>query len=73
MSNPKPDDRRDNAFKIKANIKSTKAQIEAANEMIAETSDEKMKKTLQEKNERRNEALRAMGEELPDELPHDKR
>ena len=72
MSNNKPDDRRDNAAKIKENIKSTKVQMEAADEMIAMTSDDKTKKDLQEKNERRQEALIGMAKELEDENHHSK-
>lgn len=63
----KPDDRRDNVDKIKYNIGKTIQNIELAEEMIAKTDDEKMKKTLEEKNERRREALHGMREEIRDE------
>lgn len=64
---PKPDDRRDNVEKIQYNIGKTIQNIELAEEMIAKTDDEKMKKTLMEKNERRREALKGMREEIRDE------
>ena len=64
---PKPDDRRDNVDKIQYNISKTIQNIELAEEMIAKTDDEKMKKTLEEKNERRREALESMRKEIRDE------
>ena len=67
MNQNKPDDRRDNASKIKANIASVKANIEAADEMIAITSDDKTKKDLQAKNERREVAINSLENELKDE------
>ena len=67
---PKPDDRADNARRIEKNIGYTIQNMEAADEMIAETSDEKMKKTLADKNERRRQALKGMREEIRDEAEH---
>ncbi len=49
----KPDDRRDNVDKIQYNITKTIQNCELADEMIAKTDDEKTKKTLIEKNERK--------------------
>jgi len=66
-SKPNPDDRSDNAERIQRNINFTLKNMEAADEMIEETPDEKMKKTLAEKNERRREALRGMRSEMRDE------
>lgn len=66
-SKPNPDDRSDNAERIQRNIDFTIKNMEAADEMIEETPDEKMKKTLAEKNERRREALRGMRSEMRDE------
>ncbi|ABS33157.1 small acid-soluble spore protein Tlp [Clostridium botulinum] len=63
----KPDDRRDNVDKIQYNITKTIQNCELADEMIAKTDDEKTKKTLIEKNERRREALDGMREEIKDE------
>ncbi len=63
----KPDDRRDNVDKIEYNIGKTLQNIELANEMIDVTDDQKMKQTLEAKNERRKDALKGMREEIKDE------
>lgn len=63
----KPDDRRDNAEKIKRNIESTERNIEAAEEMIAKTSDGKARQDLTEKNERRARAIPGMEREMREE------
>ena len=63
----KPDNRADNASKIKANIESTKWNMEAAREMIAETSDEKTKEDLKAKNHRRADAIAGMEKEMKQE------
>lgn len=68
----KPDDRRDNVDKIQYNIDKTIENCEHANEMIAKTSDEKMEETLEEKNERRREALKGMRSEIRDEAIYQK-
>lgn len=62
-----PDDRRDNVEKIQRNINYTIQNIELAEEMIAKTDDEKMKKELEAKNERRRDALDGMRKEIKDE------
>ncbi len=54
-----PDDRSDNAKKIKQNIDGTIRNMEAAEEAIAGSSDSEMKKALEEKNERRKQARTA--------------
>jgi small acid-soluble spore protein (thioredoxin-like protein) len=64
---PKPDDRRDNVDKIQYNIDQTIKNYRLAEEMISETDDEKMKKALEEKNERREESLDSMRKEIKDE------
>lgn len=64
---PNPDDRRDNVERLQKNINTTIENIEAAEEMIAETPDEKMKQTLTEKNERRRDALDGFRGEIRDE------
>jgi len=64
---PNPDNREDNVERIQKNINYTIKNMEAAEEMIAETSDEKMKKTLSGKNERRRQALDGMRSEIRDE------
>ena len=67
---PKPDDRSDNAARIQKNINMTIHNMEAADEMIAKTSDPKTKKALMEKNERRRQALEGMRQEMRDESPY---
>lgn len=63
----KPDDRRDNVDKIQRNITNTIQNFHLAEEAIEETSDEKMRKTLEQKNERREEAINGMKTEMKDE------
>lgn len=63
----KPDDRKDNVDKIQYNIDKTIQNCELADEMISKTDDEKTKKALSEKNERREAALDSMKEEIKDE------
>lgn len=67
MNRPNPDNRDDNVERIQRNIDMTIRNMEAAEEMIAKTSDEKMKKSLAAKNERRRDALEAMRREIRDE------
>lgn len=64
---PKPDDRRDNVDKIQFNIDNTIKNHRLAEEMIDKTDDLKMKKALEEKNQRREESLKSMREEIKDE------
>jgi len=62
-----PDDRSDNVERIQKNISRTIGNMEIAEEIIAKTSDEKKKKDLQEKNDRRSDALGGMRKEIKDE------
>lgn len=62
-----PDNRDDNVERIQKSITMTIHNMEAAEEMIAKTSDENMKKALSEKNERRRQALDGMRDEIRDE------
>lgn len=62
-----PDNRRDNVENIQYNINKTIKNCELADEMIAITDDEKTKKTLSQKNERRENALNSMVKEIKDE------
>lgn len=64
---PKPDDRRDNARKIKDNIDNTVENIELAEDMINSIDNQKTIHDLQAKNERRKEAVEGMRQELKDE------
>jgi small acid-soluble spore protein (thioredoxin-like protein) len=63
----KADDRSDNVERIEYNIGKTIENIRKAEDMINITSDEKLKKELQCKNERREESLSAMRTEIRDE------
>ena len=64
---PKPDDRRDNARKIRNNIKNTIENIELTEDMIDNIDNEKTIHDLKAKNERRREAVEGMRQELKDE------
>ncbi|MBU3090398.1 small acid-soluble spore protein Tlp [Clostridium gasigenes] len=63
----KPDDRTDNVDRIQYNIDKTIQNCQLADEMIEETDDKKMKQTLEEKNNRRESALKNMKEEIKEE------
>ena len=63
----KPDNRKDNVDRIQYNIDKTILNCELADETIEKTDDQKMKQTLKEKNERREEALNSMRAEIKDE------
>lgn len=63
----KPDNRKDNVDHIQYNINKTIQNIELAEDMIEKTDDKKMAKTLEEKNERRRDALHGMRKEIKDE------
>jgi small acid-soluble spore protein (thioredoxin-like protein) len=65
--NNKPDDRTDNVDRIQYNIDKTILNCELADEMIEKTDDDKMKQTLEEKNERRESALNNMRQKTKDE------
>lgn len=62
-----PDDRSNNVERIQKNIDWTIHNMELAEELIAETSDEKLKGRLEKKNERRRRALEGMRKEIRDE------
>jgi small acid-soluble spore protein (thioredoxin-like protein) len=66
----KPDDRSDNVERIQHNIDSTIRNIEASEEWIAKTSDEKARQDLKDKSERRERALEGMRREIKDEADH---
>ena len=72
-NHPNPDDRKDNVPRIQKNIDMTIHNIEAAEDMAAKTSDDKMKKTLSEKNDRRRNALDGMRHEIRDEADAQKK
>ena len=64
---PNKDDRRDNVDKIQYNIDKTIQNYRLAEEMIEITDDDKTKKTLEAKNDRRLESLAGMRNEIKDE------
>lgn len=65
-----PDDRSDNVEKIQRNINNTMRNIRAADEMLNNTSDDKMREDLIEKNERRRDALESFRREIKDEADY---
>ena len=67
MNRPKPDDRRDNVDRIQNNIDHTIANYRETEDMIKNSEDEKQRRELQAKNERRENALKGMRKEIKDE------
>ncbi len=63
----KPDDRSDNAAKIKQTIQNTAHNVEVAEEIIAHMPDGKNKQALQEKNDRRQKSIPSLAQEFKDE------
>ncbi|MGH4122128.1 MAG: small acid-soluble spore protein Tlp [Clostridium sp.] len=63
----KPDDRRDNVDRIQHNISNTIENFHLTQEAIEKTDDGKIKKTLEEKNNRREDAINGMKSEMRDE------
>jgi len=65
--NNKPDDRKDNVNEIQHNIGNTIENFHLTKETIEKTDNEKTKKELEEKNERRETAINGMRTEIKDE------
>jgi len=63
----KPDDRKDNVDKIQHHISNTIQNFNATEETIEKTDDEKSKKELEQKNDRREDAINGMKSEIRDE------
>ncbi|MBB5323040.1 small acid-soluble spore protein (thioredoxin-like protein) [Anoxybacillus tepidamans] len=63
---PNPDDRSDNVKKLQDMVQNTIENIEKAHETMQFSSPEEREK-IQAKNERREEAIAAMREEIKDE------
>ncbi|MCB2294983.1 small acid-soluble spore protein Tlp [Clostridium algoriphilum] len=63
----KPDDRRDNVDKIQNNITNTIENYNLAEEAIEKTDDEKDKRAIEEKNQRRLDSIDGMRSEVKDE------
>lgn len=64
---PKPDDRRDNVERIQFNIDNTIRNYRETKESIKITDDDKQIRELEEKNKRRDEALKGMRKEIRQE------
>ena len=64
---PKPDDRRDNVERIQFNIDNTIRNYRETKDKIKITEDEKKRQELEEKNERRDQALKSMRKEIRQE------
>ncbi len=65
-----PDDRSDNVEKIQRTIDSTMQNIRRTEEMLNNTSDDKMRKDLIGKNERREAAIEGLRHEIKDEADY---
>lgn len=68
----KPDDRRDNVQKIQRNIRNTVENMDLAEDMIERTRNEKTKRELEEKNDKRRASLDSMRGEVKDEAKYRK-
>ena len=64
---PKPDDRTDNVERIQFNIDNTIRNYRETKDVIKITEDEKQRQELEEKNQRRNQALKGMRKEIQQE------
>ena len=67
MMKNKPDDRSNNVDRIQHNISNTIENFHLTEEAIEETDDRKTKRTLEEKNDRRQDAINGMKSEMKDE------
>lgn len=63
----KPDDRRDNVDKLQFAIDHTISNYRESKDIIALTEDEKLKSELEKKNQRRENAIDSMRDEIRDE------
>jgi small acid-soluble spore protein (thioredoxin-like protein) len=68
----KPDNRKNNAARIQRNISNTIQNVEMAEDMMNNAND-KTKKELNAKNERRRDALEGMRSEIRDEANFQKK
>lgn len=67
-----PDDRRDNVERIQKHIDDTVRNMRETDNMIRATANDKTRKELSEKNNRREEALNSMRHEIKDEADYQK-
>lgn len=63
----KPDDRSNNVARIQQNIDNVLENINLANEMIEKTDDSKAIENLEERNKKRETALKGLRKEIKDE------
>ena len=64
---PKPDDRRDNVDKLQFAIDHTISSHRESKNIISSTEDQKLKSELEKKNQRRENAIDSMRDEIRDE------
>ncbi|MGP4075195.1 small acid-soluble spore protein Tlp [Halobacillus sp. K22] len=64
-----PDNRSDNVEKLQEKVTNTIENIEASHDSL-EFATEEEKKTIKDKNKRRNQSINAMREEIKDEASH---
>lgn len=64
---PNPDDRRDNVDKLQFAIDNTISSYRESKDIISSTEDEKLKSELEKKNQRRENAIDSMRDEIRDE------
>ena len=67
MNKSKPDDRSNNVDNIQFNINHTIRNMKVAEDMMSKVDDPTQKRELEEKNDRRRDALQGMREEIKDE------
>lgn len=59
-----PNNQVDNLEKLKTKINKTEHNVEVAEEIANKATDVRLKETLEEKNERRREAIRVLKREM---------
>lgn len=64
---PKADDRRDNVDKLQFAIDHTISNHRESQEIISSTEDERLKHDLEQKNQKRENAIDSMRDEIRDE------
>lgn len=67
MTRPKPDDRRDNVERIQENITNTIINYRQTKDLINKVDNEEERQNLIAKNERRENAIKGMREEIREE------
>ncbi len=72
LTDNKPDDRSDNVDKLQEMVTNTIENIEEAHDALATASDEE-KEQIEQKNERRNAALKGLRKEIKDEYAYQQR